>query len=152
MPDWKYFSFCSISGMLNRIRIFCRIWFFFLQNKNITFVSVKVDFRPDSSTGTVIRVQCCGPGMFIPDPNFSIPDLGSKRFRIPDSDSHQRISVFLTLKTVSNCLNDLGKMIWDVYSGYGFLFRSGSRIQESKSTGSRIHNTFRNDLCFTRKN
>jgi hypothetical protein len=26
--------------------------------------------------------QCCESGMFIPDPNFSIPDPGSKRFRI----------------------------------------------------------------------
>ncbi len=34
--------------------------------------------------------QCCGSGMFIPDPNFSILDQGSKRFRIPDSDPHQR--------------------------------------------------------------
>jgi E3 ubiquitin-protein ligase TRIP12 len=28
------------------------------------------------------RKQCCGSGMFIPDPNFSIPDPGSKRSRI----------------------------------------------------------------------
>ncbi len=28
--------------------------------------------------------QCCGSGMFIPDPNFSVPDPGSKRFRFPD--------------------------------------------------------------------
>ncbi len=33
--------------------------------------------------------------MFIPDPNFSIPDPVSKRFRIPDPE------VFLTLKAVS---------------------------------------------------
>jgi hypothetical protein len=33
--------------------------------------------------------QCCGFfGMFT---NFSIPDLGSKRFQIPDSDLHRRI-------------------------------------------------------------
>jgi hypothetical protein len=35
----------------------------------------------------------------IPDPNFSIPDPGSKRFRI--ADPHQRILVCLTLKIVS---------------------------------------------------
>jgi hypothetical protein len=35
--------------------------------------------------------QCCGSGMFIPDPNFSIPNPGSKIFRIPDLDPHQRI-------------------------------------------------------------
>jgi hypothetical protein len=28
------------------------------------------------------RVQCCGSGMFIPDPNFSISDPGSKRLWI----------------------------------------------------------------------
>jgi hypothetical protein len=38
--------------------------------------------------------------MFIPDPNFSYPDPGSKRFRILDPDPHQRIKVFLNPK---NC-------------------------------------------------
>jgi len=36
----------------------------------------------------VRRVQCCGSGMFIPDPNFSIPDSGSKRLQIPDAYPH----------------------------------------------------------------
>ncbi len=27
--------------------------------------------------------QCCGSGMFVPDPNFSIPDPGSNRTQIP---------------------------------------------------------------------
>jgi hypothetical protein len=31
---------------------------------------------------------CC---IAVPDPNFSIPDLGSKRFRIPDPDPHKII-------------------------------------------------------------
>jgi hypothetical protein len=31
--------------------------------------------------------QYCGSGMFIPDPNFSIPDLGSRVKKIPDSGS-----------------------------------------------------------------
>jgi hypothetical protein len=37
---------------------------------------------------------CCGSGMFIPDPNYSIPDPGSEFFpsRIPDP--HQIIKVF----------------------------------------------------------
>ncbi len=35
--------------------------------------------------------QCCGSWVFIPDPNFSIPDPGSKRFWIPDPNPHQRI-------------------------------------------------------------
>jgi hypothetical protein len=38
--------------------------------------------------------------MFIPDPNFSIPDPVSKRFRIPDPNTHQRIYRFLALKNV----------------------------------------------------
>jgi hypothetical protein len=41
--------------------------------------------------GMAIFFQCCGSGMFILDLNFSIPDPGSKRFRIPDPDPHQRI-------------------------------------------------------------
>jgi hypothetical protein len=36
--------------------------------------------------------------MFIPDPNFSIPDPGSKRFRIPDP--HQIIKEILNQNTV----------------------------------------------------
>jgi hypothetical protein len=56
------------------------------------------DLRPCLlCTGT----QCCGSEMIIPDPNFSIPDPGSKRFRILDPDPHLRIQVFLSLKTVS---------------------------------------------------
>jgi hypothetical protein len=40
--------------------------------------------------------QCCGSGMFIPDPESEsfpsqIPDPGSKRFRIPDLDPRKRI-------------------------------------------------------------
>jgi hypothetical protein len=38
-----------------------------------------------------IHNQCCGSGMFIPDPQFSIPDPGSKIFLIPDPDPYQRI-------------------------------------------------------------
>ncbi len=37
------------------------------------------------------KKQFYGAGMFIPDPNFSIPDPGSKRFRIPDPGPHLRI-------------------------------------------------------------
>jgi hypothetical protein len=37
--------------------------------------------------------QSCGSGMFIPDPNFSTPDPGSRveKIRIPVLDPHQRI-------------------------------------------------------------
>jgi hypothetical protein len=45
-------------------------------------------------------ISVADPGCLsrIPDPNFSIPDSGSKRFRIPDRDPHPRIQVFLTQK------------------------------------------------------
>ncbi len=35
--------------------------------------------------------QGCGSGMFIPYPNFSIPDPGLKRICIPDPHPHKRI-------------------------------------------------------------
>jgi hypothetical protein len=38
-------------------------------------------------------MQCCGSGINNPDPNFSIPDPGSKIFRIPYPDPNQRILV-----------------------------------------------------------
>jgi hypothetical protein len=34
--------------------------------------------------------------MFIQDPDFSIPDPGSKRHRIPNPNQQQRIQIFLT--------------------------------------------------------
>jgi hypothetical protein len=36
-----------------------------------------------------LSMQCCGSGMVIPDPNFSIPDQGLKK--VPDPDLQQRI-------------------------------------------------------------
>jgi hypothetical protein len=64
--------------------------------------------------------QCCESGMFIPDPGsrfFFHPGTGiqgSKRFRIPEPDPHQRILVFLTLNTVSKLSEKLyGKFIPD---------------------------------------
>jgi hypothetical protein len=43
-----------------------------------------------------IIIQCCGPGMFIPNSGsgFSVPDPGSKRHRVPNPDPQQRISIF----------------------------------------------------------
>ncbi len=32
-------------------------------------------------------MQCCGSGMFIPDPNFSLPNRGSRVKKIPDPGS-----------------------------------------------------------------
>jgi hypothetical protein len=47
----------------------------------------------------------------IPDSNFSIPDLGSKRFRIPEPDPRQRIYE-VPIFNPKNCFkarkNDLG--------------------------------------------
>ncbi len=78
----------------------------------------------------VSKIQCCGSGMFNPDPNFSIPDPGSKRFRIPDPHQHQ-IKVLLTHKTVTKL---------SVHPGSKFF---PSRIQGQKGAGSRtrIRNT-----------
>jgi hypothetical protein len=59
--------------------------------------------------------------MLIPDPNFSIPDPGPKRFRIQGPDKRQRVEVFLTQKNVS--------IIPDPEFS---LPGSGSRIQGSK--------------------
>jgi hypothetical protein len=44
------------------------------------------DFVDKRSASVFPLHLCCGSGMFIPDPNFSIPDFDprSKRFRIPD--------------------------------------------------------------------
>jgi hypothetical protein len=62
--------------------------------------------------------------MFIPDPGSEffysasrITDTGSKRFRIPDPDPHQKEFKNFNPK---NCFQALGKMIWDVHPGSGF--------------------------------
>ncbi len=57
----------------------------------------------------MLRIRDVYPGP--PDPNFSILDPGSKRFRIPDPDPHKRIKVFLTQK---NSFYAIGNMIRDV--------------------------------------
>ncbi len=68
--------------------------------------------------------------MFIPDPNFSIPDSDprSKRFRILGLETHQRIKYFLP----KNFFSALGNMIRDVHPGFGSLFfpYAGSRGQK----------------------
>jgi hypothetical protein len=61
-------------------------------------------------------IQCCGSGISrIPDPNFSIPDVGSrvKKNPAPGPDPHQRIKVFFALKLFLSSW----KMIWDVHPG-----------------------------------
>jgi hypothetical protein len=52
--------------------------------------------------------------MFIPDPNFSIPDPGSKKIPDPGSESASKnLSIF----NPKNCFYALGKIIWDVHPG-----------------------------------
>jgi hypothetical protein len=83
------------------------------------FVSIKRKKRGCS-------YQCLETGIFIPDPNFSIPDPGSKRFRIPGpKDSRSRIRIkefkyFLTLKTVHN-LSKKSIRLFIPDSGSGFF-------------------------------
>jgi hypothetical protein len=71
--------------------------------------------------------QCCGSGMFIPDPNFSIPDPGSEFFpsripnpkfpsRIPGLGSRIRIKEFKYFDP-KNCFLALGNKILVVHPG-----------------------------------
>jgi hypothetical protein len=74
------------------------------------------------NAGKETLVQCCGSGMFIPDPNFFHPESefflirGSKRHGIPDPDpqncfigeyNHQSISQ----KTYSLSINDFATKV-----------------------------------------
>jgi hypothetical protein len=74
--------------------------------------------------------------MFIPDPGAEFFYPGSRVTKIPDR--HQKISVFLTLKIVSQLL----KIIWDAHPGTRIpgpdsdFFHPGPRGQTC--TGSRI--------------
>jgi hypothetical protein len=49
--------------------------------------------------------------MFIPEPNFSIPDPGSKQQRIPVLDPQQRVYVFLTQKNVIKLFKVFGMFL-----------------------------------------
>jgi hypothetical protein len=74
--------------------------------------------------------------MFIPDPIFSIPDLGSRVKKIPDPN--QRIDIFSSLKIVSKLSeNDLGH----IHPGSGFFSQPGSRIR-IRTTGTDECNTY----------
>jgi hypothetical protein len=44
-----------------------------------TQFSLEQEQEEEEEKDEVHRVQCCESGMFIPDPNISIPDPGSKR-------------------------------------------------------------------------
>jgi hypothetical protein len=60
------------------------------------------DYELDNKSGMISRKTNaqCGSGMLILDPNFSIPDPGSKRNRIPDLDPQQ---IILTIFNPNNC-------------------------------------------------
>jgi hypothetical protein len=51
--------------------------------------------------------QCCGSGMFIPDPESEFFHPGSRVGKIPGPDPHQRIKVFLTQKLFLSSLKYL---------------------------------------------
>ncbi len=125
------------TGMAGHVSPYVRIPFFHERgptlgsDKNLQVSWAHRD--PHSS----LKKGCCRSGMFIPDPRSEFFHPGSRVKRIPDP--HQRISVFLTLKTVSK--------LSDLWSGM-LLFipdpdcppildhGSGSLIQGSKITGS----------------
>ncbi len=70
--------------------------------------------------------------------NFSIPDTGSKRFRIPDPDPHRRIEEFLAQKLfLSSRKYNPGCSSW--IQDFPSILEAGSRSQ--KGTGPRIRNT-----------
>ncbi len=65
--------------------------------------------------------------MFIQDPNFSIPDPGSRVKKIPDP--HQRITVFLTQKIVSN-LSEIWSRMFISNPDLDFCYRYPSWIPD----------------------
>jgi hypothetical protein len=81
-PDPQYWSFvCALDHIwqeLVNVQVFVTIRMRRLtssssiQVTNISLVSVRI----------YSKTQYCGSGMFFPDPNFSIPNLGSKSSRI----------------------------------------------------------------------
>ncbi len=86
--------------------------------------------------------QCCGSGMFIPDPNCAIPDPRSRVKKTPDPGSgsvSKNLNILnLTPKIV------LGNMILNVHPLFRTdldFFYPGSRGQKSSITRIRIRNT-----------
>ncbi len=89
--------------------------------------------------------QCCGSGMFIPDPNFTsrirIPDPRSKRFRIldPGSESASKNLSFLTQKVVPK-LSEIWSRMFIPYPGSDIL-PIPDPGQKGTRSPIRIHNT-----------
>jgi hypothetical protein len=77
----------------------------------------------------------------IPDPNFSIPDPGSKRFRIQGKKDPGSGCASKNLSIFNPAVSKLSKMIWHVNPGSGFFFPSRIRIRDTgveKTPDSRI--------------
>jgi hypothetical protein len=77
--------------------------------------------RPDpvgSGSSWICSDQCCGSGMFIPDPTFFHPRSRIRIFSIPNP--HQRI---LSISTPKNGFEALGNMIRVVHPGSGSQIR-----------------------------
>jgi hypothetical protein len=75
--------------------------------------------------------QCCGSGIFIPDPdqNFSIPYSGSRVKKITDPGFRIRIKEFKCFNP-KNCVYVLGKKLSVMFipdPGSGFLFQPGPK-------------------------
>jgi hypothetical protein len=97
----------------------------FFDNLELSFTSTAIYFCEKEPLCSSVADP--GSLSLIPDPNFSIPDSGSRVKKIPDPGSASKnLSIF----NPKNCFYALGNMVWDVHPG--------SRIQGSKGTGSRI--------------
>ncbi len=95
--------------------------------RNYCFLSVK-----ENSQSQRIAISVADSD-FIPDPNFSIPDPGSRVKTIPDTGSGSA-SKNLSIFNPTNCYCALRNMIRDVHpeSGSWFFTHPGSWIQGSK--------------------
>jgi hypothetical protein len=80
--------------------------------------------------------QCCGSKMFIPDPNFSIPDPGSRVKNIPDPGSW----------SASKNLSNQQFFIPDPDLDYLPIPDPNSRGQKGTGFRIRIRNTADNDV------
>ncbi len=100
--------------------------------------------------------QCCGSGIFIADQNFSIPDTGSKRFRIRDPGSGSAPKN-LSIYNPKNCFYALGNMFIpdpDFESGSWFLPIPDPGVKKAPDPGSgsaTLLNIGRISRCFTTK-
>ncbi len=104
--------------------------------------SSSFQFMSPLATRLKSEKQCCGSGMLsrIPDPNFSIPDRGSRDKKIPGSgcaSASKNFSILSQKSVLSSRKYDSGcSSRPDLGSGSWFFTHPGSNGQ--KGTGSRI--------------